>query len=318
MRENQNKISDFENLGKIKNEYEKAEMSKEQIEKMKERMEEAKREKKNNCYPGWAKAATAVAAAAAVFIALPNTSENIAYAMSNIPLLGGLVDVVTFRDYQYDNEGNNANIRVPELVAGDNIDVVGTEDASGTENASSQAKENLQKSTTEINQEIQTITDRLVKEFEHNLENEEGYQEVQVDSEVIATTDRYFTLKLMCYQAAGSGSQWNYFYTIDLTTGERLALADLFKDGADYITPISDEIKRQMREQMEADENVMYWVDDTEIPEWNFTEITDETSFYINESGNIVISFNEGDVAPMYMGVVEFEIPSDVVAGILK
>ncbi len=318
MRENQKKISDFENLGKIKNEYEKAEMSKEQIEKMKERMEEAKREKRNGRYPGWAKAATAVAAAAAVFIALPNTSENIAYAMSNIPLLGGLVDVVTFRDYQYDNEGNNANIRVPELVAGENIDVVGTEDASGTENASSQAKENLQKSTTEINQEIQTITDRLVKEFEHNLENEEGYQEVQVDSEVIATTDRYFTLKLMCYQAAGSGSQWNYFYTIDLTTGERLALADLFKDGADYITPISDEIKRQMREQMESDENVMYWVDDTEIPEWNFTEITDETSFYINESGNIVISFNEGDVAPMFMGVVEFEIPSDVVAGILK
>lgn len=85
MRENQKKISDFENLGKIKNEYEKAEMSKEQIEKMKERMQEAKREKKNGRYPGWAKAATAVAAAAAVFIALPNTSESIAYAMSNIP-----------------------------------------------------------------------------------------------------------------------------------------------------------------------------------------------------------------------------------------
>ena len=317
MRENQKKISDFENLGKIKNEYEKAEMSKEQIEKMKERMEEAKREKKNGRYPGWAKAATAVAAAAAVFIALPNTSQSIAYAMSNIPLLGGLVQVVTFRDYQYANENNNANIHVPELAAGENIDIAGTE---GTED--SQAKENLKKSTAEINQEIQTITDNLVKEFEDNLAEQDGqdglHQSVYVNSEVVATTDQYFTLKLMCFQAAGSGSETDYYYTLDLTTGERLALADLFKDGADYITPISDEIKRQMREQMKDDENVMYWVDDTEIPEWNFTEITDETSFYINENGNIVISFNEGDVAPMYMGVVTFEIPSDVVAGILK
>ncbi len=317
MRENQKKISDFENLGKIKNEYEKAEMSKEQIEKMKERMQEAKREKKNGRYPGWAKAATAVAAAAAVFIALPNTSESIAYAMSNIPLLGGLVQVVTFRDYQYANENNNASIHVPELAAGENIDIAGTED---TED--SQAQENLKKSTAEINQEIQTITDNLVREFEDNLAEQDGqdgmHQSVYVNSEVVATTDRYFTLKLMCFQAAGSGSETDYYYTIDLTTGERLALADLFKDGADYITPISDEIKRQMREQMKDDENVMYWVDNTEMPEWNFTGITDETSFYINENGNIVISFNEGDVAPMCMGVVTFEIPSDVVAEILK
>lgn len=40
---------------------------------------------------------------------------------------------------------------------------------------------------------------------------------------VISTTDDYFTLKLMCYQAAGSGSEEDYYYTIDLATGQRLA-----------------------------------------------------------------------------------------------
>ena len=68
---------------------------------------------------------------------------------------------------------------------------------------------------------------------------------------------------------------------------------------------------------MDADENVYYWLND-EIEEWNFQKITDETSFYLNEDGNIVISFNEGDVAPMYMGCVEFVIPSDVTEGIRK
>jgi hypothetical protein len=32
----------------------------------------------------------------------------------------------------------------------------------------------------------------------------------------------------------------------------------------------------------------------------------------------VVISFNEGEVAPMYMGAVEFEIPVDVLSDIRK
>ena len=141
---------------------------------------------------------------------------------------------------------------------------------------------------------------------------------IPIKHEVINTTDDYFTLKLMCYQAAGSGYEMDYYYTIDLKTGERLALKDLFKEGSDYITPISENIKSQMRGQMDADENVSYWLDDTEVPEWNFTSINDDTSFYINADGNLVISFNEGDVGPMSMGVVEFTIPHDVIADILK
>ena len=46
--------------------------------------------------------------------------------------------------------------------------------------------------------------------------------------------------------------------------------------------------------------------------------ITDETSFYMNENGNIVIGFNEGEAAPMYMGAVEFEIPTEVLVDIRK
>ena len=72
-----------------------------------------------------------------------------------------------------------------------------------------------------------------------------------------------------------------------------------------------------MQEQMAADENVQYWLHD-EMEELNFKTITDETSFYVNENGNIVIAFNEGDVAPMYMGSVEFEISSEVLSNIRK
>lgn len=314
------KKKDFEKIEEMKKSYEEPEMSGEQIDMMKKRMEEAKMEKRAGQKKKYVLRNTVAAAAAvaAVFVVLPNTSENVAYAMSNIPVVGKLVEAVTFRDYKYESERHNADIEVPELAVNEAGVTAGTEQtADGAETADTQVQENLKKTTEEINAEIQEITDQIVAEFEKNVGDEWGYQDVMVKHEVINTTENYFTLKLICYQGAGSGAEWDYFYTIDLKTGERLALKDLFADGADYITPISENIKEQMQEQMDADENVHYWLHD-EITEWNFNKITDETSFYLNENGNIVICFNEGDVAPMYMGCVEFVIPEDVTEGIRK
>lgn len=290
----------------VKKEYRSHQMTKAQEEQIYQKIREAKQMdtgiKKQSALIKLLP--VAAAAAIGIFIILPNTSATIAHAMEQIPVIGSLVKVVTFRDYEYESDRNMADIEVPEIKP-----ELATED-----NA---LQENLDRTTAEINAEIQTITDNLIKEFEDNLKSEWGYQDVVVKSEVLATTPDYFTLKLICYQGAGSGYQWNYFYTIDLKTGERLKLKDIFKEGADYITPISENIKRQMQERMDADENVYYWLND-EIEEWNFKAITDETSFYLNEKGNVVIGFNEGDVAPMYMGTVEFEIPADVLDGIRK
>lgn len=176
-------------------------------------------------------------------------------------------------------------------------------------------EENLEKTMEEINAEIQMITEPFIEEFKSNLEKEQGYQDIIVESEVVNTTEEYFTLKLICYMGSGSGTEWNYYYTIDLATGERLHLKDIFVEGVDYITPISENIKIQMEEQMAADEMVSYWLHD-EIEEWNFKAIKEDQSFYIDAEGNLIISFNEGDVAPMYMGVVEFTIPNEVTADI--
>ncbi len=298
-------------VDELKKRYEIPRMSERQVNDMKEKMEKAKRENKRNRRKTYfVRIGAAAAAAIAAFIILPNTSASVAYAMEKIPLLGNLIEVVTFRDYEYESERNMADVEVPKLVP---EAVSDTE----TDSENSEVSENLKKSTDEINAEIEALTDKWVTEFEKNI-SDEGYQDILIKHEVINTTQDYFTLKLICYQGAGSGAEWHYFYTIDLNTGERLQLKDLFKEGADYITPISENIKSQMREQMAADENVMYWVDYTEVPDWNFEKITDDTAFYIDAEGQIVISFNEGDVAPMYMGVVEFTIPDDVTADIRK
>lgn len=287
----------------LRKEYEKHQMTDAQVKQLHRTIKEAGKMKEKRT-GGIRFAVAAVAVAAGLFVILPNTSGTIAHAMEQIPIIGQLVKVVTFRDYEYESDRNMADIEVPEIKPEEQLE-------------DSTLQENIDRTTAEINAEIQSITDELIAEFEKNLDEEMGYQDVVVKSEVLATTPEYFTLKLICYQGAGSGYQWNYFYTIDLNTGERLQLKDIFEEGADYITPISENIKVQMQERMDADESVYYWLND-EIEEWNFKAITDETSFYLNERGNVVIGFNEGDVAPMYMGTVEFEIPADVLDGIRK
>lgn len=296
-----------ERWNEMRDEYKERTMSKEQVDKMKSMIAKAKKENRHTV----SKIIATAAAIAIILTVLPNTSGSIAHAMSRVPILSKWVEVVTFRNYQYESDRHSADIQVPEIVP-----QVSEEQTEDTVNADSVQQE-VNKTAEEINAEIQSIADELIDEFKENVKDQDGYQDVRVQSEIIATTERYFALKLICYQGAGSGAEWDYYYTIDLESGKRLQLNDLFAENSDYITLISESIKQQMKDQMAKDENVTYWLE-SDIPEWNFKEITEETGFYLNENGEVVICFNEGDVAPMYMGCVEFVIPNDVLKEIRK
>lgn len=296
-------------LQDMKQKYGELQMSEQQLQNLQMRMEEAKMEKKARNNTKKTKFIVAAAAVAA-FVVLPNTSASVAHAMEQIPVIGKLVEVVTFRDYEYDSKTKTADIEVPKL------DVIDIENSANVEEHA-EVQETLEKTAEEINAEIQRITEEIIADFEKSLAEEEGYKDVVVKSEILATTQEYFTLKLMCFEAEASGYEWNYYYTIDLETGERLQLKDIFEENADYVSAISENIKKQMQAQMDADENVIYWLND-EMEELNFEQITEETSFYLNEDNHVVIAFNEGDVAPMYMGAVEFVIPSKVLEDIRK
>ena len=282
------------------------EIPEEGLEKVKTAIKAAKDVKRANRRAKRKKAANIlVCSFAALVIAVPNMSAEAADAMSDIPLIGKICDAVTFRDYHYSSERFQADVTVPGIIDS-------REDSYGADTLRKQSAEN-------VNRKIDAIANELIEEFKRQAEaGDEGYASLYVNYEILHTTDEYFTLKLITFQGAGSGYEQDYYYTIDMDTGRELKLSDLFEDGSDYITPISENIKEQMQQQMAEDDGKMYWVDNAEVPEWNFDKITDETSFYLDSDGHLVICFNEGDVAPMYMGCVQFVIPDEVVADIRK
>ncbi len=250
---------------------------------------------------GWAAAAAVIA-----LVVVPNTSATAAYAMEQIPILGSVIRAVTIRNYQYESEDYSADIQEVKLEQGNGETAVGTEE------------DRLEGSIQTINESIEEMTDRLVARFEEQVEQGEGHSSIYADHEVVTNTDTWFTLRIDVTEIAASGFQYQYYYHIDKMTGEIASLKNLFKEGADYITPISENIKKQMREEMRADESKMYWIDSEDEIIEDFETIKEDQNFYLNEEGQIVICFDEYEVAPGYMGLVEFAVDEDAVADIRK
>lgn len=327
-------MTEQERLRQLKEEYENMTISEAGRERLQAGIDRARMEKKRAERARRRSAWTAVAAAAVVMIALPNTNMQIAHAMENIPVLGGFFRLVTVRQYNYSDENHDAEIELAQITYGEDTGEgapvgavaegaaapegadAGSAEGSGAGQNAAAAK--LSEDGVEaVNQDMTATVEELIRQFEDTL-SEEGYHGLHVSQEVVTDNTQYYTVKLSVLETEASGYEHNQFYTIDKQTGNVVTLADLFAKGSDYLTVISENIKTQMREQMAADEGVIYFPDDEDMPEFNFQGITEQTNFYFNEKGELVIAFDEYEVAPGYMGAPEFVIPQEVTAALLK
>ena len=249
------------------------------------------------------------AAAVALLVLLPNTGADIAYAMGNIPVIGKLFQAVTFRDYQYESERFDANVEVPQIVVED----MG-ENVEGTEEDSKQLQETIE----QVNFDIEKVTNQLIEEFKASAELGESYGSLEIHHETVTDNEQYFTLKLSIYQGAGSGTESYKLYTIDKRSGRQIQIGDLFQENSGYAEVLSEDIRNQMRAAMAEDEMNMYWVDSTDMPELNWEGIKEDQNFYFDGNGNLVIVFDEYEVAPGYMGAQEFTVERAVFENLLK
>ena len=222
------------------------------------------------------------AAVLALCIAVPNVSPAAAASMADLPVLGAIVRVVTFRSYIYDDGFHSADVSVPEL-------------------AGSQAAQ-------KVNEQVRDYTDRLMGAFEETCEAElgqEGYLGLDVTSSVVTDSDTWFTLRVDAVETQASGYQFSRFYHIDNAADRVAILGDLFREDADWSAVLTREVRRQMEERMAGDAGAAYFPEE-------LTEIGPDQNFYFNGSGELVLVFDEYTVAPGSMGMPEFAIPAEV------
>ena len=250
--------------------------------------------KKAFSYKKWM--ATIAAAAVILFAASVNISPAFAEKLSSIPVIGKIVEVITFNEIKKETENNSSlDIHTPAIEGLENEELANSLNAKYEEESK------------QLYAEYEAYMASLKEGENANTAIISGY-EVLTDNDIILSIRRFTEIN------QASGAIKNQYDTIDKQLEVLITLKSLFKDDS-YIEVISEEIKQQMSQQMQQDTNNIYWVND-EDPE-KFTGISSDQSFYINPEGKLVITFNEYEVAPGSMGAVEFVIPTEVIKEIL-
>lgn len=306
----------------MKKKYDNLEIPEQGVENMKKTIEQAKLEetKKNDTKRRkvliYRRVGACVAAALAAFILIPNVSPHVAMAMEKIPIVGNIVRVITFGRYGFEDDRHYADVEIPQLE----VETTPTDDGSTfsveTQQPDSTPESEIVDSVDNINEEITDYITPIMADFQASID-EDTAKTLNIDYDVVTDTDTWFTLRLNILEIQAGGYQYNKYYHIDKATGRQVTLADLFQEDADYITAISENIKTQMKEQMAADEGIVYFFEGDDMPGDGFEQIQSDQDFYFNEDGEIVIEFDEYEVSPGYMGIVSFTIPESVTGTLL-
>jgi hypothetical protein len=288
------------NINEMKTAYENIEVPAEALDRIKAGIAKAKKEDSNNKVMLYIKRTATTAAAAVIAVTiLANSGETVVTkAMERIPVIGAITKVVTIRNYRKKTANFEVQIDVPQI----------------TEEATADTETEINESLLEINKTIEDYAEELIAMYEDELKTSNGQDNYELVStyEVLRDDEKYLSIRINSTVVMASGAQFVKIYNVDKTTGNIITLSDIYGKDTNYIDTISEEIKQQMQDQMAADENKIYFIKSDEEPS-GFDKITDDTNFYINDDGNVVIVFDEYEVAPGYMGVVEFTL-LDIVA----
>ena len=233
-------------------------------------------------------------AACAVFVLLLNINVSFAYAVYEIPVLGDLGKIFTFREYQEESTTFIADVRIP------NVDVAGlTGENSWTEEINQTITETMESSVASSMRRAQEYYEAYVstggdpEEFHQML--------IDVDYEVKYTSDHILSFIIYKMETLASGYQENYYYNIDLQTGETITLDDLL--GADYVGIIAAQVEEQLENLPEEDKGMLF-TDAVDIRE----VIEEDVGFYLDENGGIVVVFPKYSIGAGALGLMEFPI----------
>jgi hypothetical protein len=244
---------------------------------------------------GWVtvtrRAALVLAAVACAFAVSVNALSAFALALQDLPVLGPIVRVLTFARFSASSEDQaySVNVDVPEIQGlGDSA---------------------LQNGLNERHlAEGQTLYTSFMQEIGGLANGELAHKALDAGYKVRVKTDTFLVVEHWVVVTMASGAESVSFDNVDLRNQVLVTLPGLFQD-ASYVETITANIKEQMQAQMaDTDSGRMYFVDE-------FKQIKPDQSFYINAEHKLVIVFNEYEVAPGSMGVVEFVIPTEVIAG---
>ena len=178
----------------------------------------------------WKRWGAAAAVALIAFVGGLHTSESFAATVASLPGMEGIVRVLTLDRYHFDNGYMQADIVTPQIEG--------------------LADEKLQAM---INEQLRRDSEEAIALFEEDKQamEEMGLAEgahmgwafnydIKTDTEELLVVDTYL------YNVVGSSSTIHKYYNVDKKNSKLLTLPELMADHPDYVTELSDYIRKEM------------------------------------------------------------------------
>lgn len=229
-----------------------------------------------------------------VFTAVLNTSVAFATELQQLPVLGTIAKVLTFRSYETKEDGIKVSVDIPKIELAS--DTVGLSDM--------------------VNREILALCEQYLSEANNRAaEYKKAFLEtggteeewaahdlgIDVGYNIKTLSDDYLSFSVYCTENWASAYNETHYYNMDLKTGQFISLKDIL--GENYVELANESIHKQIEERTKEQGDIFFPAESG-----GFTGISDETNFYIDEAGNPVVVFAKYEIAIGAAGTQEFEI----------
>lgn len=236
------------------------------------------------------KLGTVAAAFVICVITFLNASPIFAQAAYEIPVIGDLCRILTFREYHFEDEIKYIDVKIPKI-------------------------ENTGKTDLEqrVNLEIQNIiqervaeNETIAKEYYEAFVETGGKPEefipmgIIVDYEIKCINEQYVSFVVSQYQTTFHDYNYTLYYNFDLESGRNFTLKDWY--GNNYREIVADSIENTIAD-WSIEQKEMLWEDISIID-----LISENTNFYINQDNQIVVVFEKYEAAVGAAGSLEFPI----------
>ena len=240
------------------------------------------------------KKGAAAAAVCILFTAALNASPVFAKEAAQLPIIGRVARILTFRSYDTEKIDIAVSVEIPTI---------------------GMIAEDTGIKVDEINQEIlaqcnQYADDAVLRAEEYRKafletggtpeEWTEHHIKITVGYEIKRQSNDYLSFVVRGTESWTNAYNESKYYNLDLNTGKIVTLRDML--GSDYVELVNKSIREQIAERQNAGE-IFFAAE-----EGGFTGISEDVRFYINENNRPVIVFEKYEIAPGGSGDIEFEI----------
>lgn len=274
--------------------YHSIEIHKELDEMINNTIHEVNRERVEEKKGKWKTRIAAALAGLMIFTVPLNMSESFAVAAGEIPVIGTIAKLLTFREYSYEANDSTVEVRIPK--------VDGLTDEQYEEKVNSLINERVEAAVAEG----KIIADEYKEAFIATGGTEEAYKnkgvEVKVDYKILSSDENRLSFLVYSYNSvAAVYASYNY-YNIDVATNKALTLEDIL--GKDYVEKATKVVRSAFEEGKNKEDSLYF--EDVFTDDW---KVREDIDFYIDESGNVVIVFDKYEIAAGAAGRLEFKIP---------